>query len=82
MRVSTDLKKIRENKGFTQAQIAELAHITVMSYSRYESGQREPRARTAIRIARVLNTTVEKLFPIPERQFGDIEEKPDGNRAK
>lgn len=64
MRVSTGLKTVRERLGLTQAQIAEKAQITVMSYSRYETGKRDPRIQTAIRIAHALGVTVEELFPI------------------
>lgn len=82
MVLDTALKRQRLSKGITQVEIAQKCSITESSYQRYESGQREPRARTAIRIARALNTTVEKLFPLPERQLREKEEKPDGNRAK
>lgn len=82
MNLDSKLKKIREKMGFTQVQIAGKASITERGYQRYEAGERVPDAHTAQLIARALGSTVEELFPIPERQFGDIEEKPDGNRAK
>lgn len=56
-----ELKAARENGGLTQKQVAEKVDILEQVYQRYEYGA-EPRVKTAIRIARVLNSTVEKLF--------------------
>lgn len=58
----TELKKRREKAGFTQVQVAREAHVTPMSYQRYEYGQRIPDAVTAVLIAKALGTTVEKLW--------------------
>lgn len=56
------LKATREASGKTQKQVAEECGISEVSYQRYEYDQREPGARTAIRIARALGSTVEALF--------------------
>ena len=56
------LRKLRKLKHLTQKQIAQRVGISTMSYKRYEYGEREPDARTAIRIAKALGTTVEKLW--------------------
>ena len=58
----TKLKTTRNKTGLTQVQIAEKAKVTVTSYQRYESGEREPKASTAKLIAKALNSTVEELF--------------------
>ena len=52
----------RQLKGLTQNELAKLTGISAMSYHRYEKGDRVPDARTAIRIAKALGTTVEKLW--------------------
>ncbi len=62
MIVNTKLKAAREKMSLTQVQVAEKAQITVRSYQYIESGERIPNARTAILIAKALNSTVEKLF--------------------
>ena len=36
------LKKVREHLGLTQAQMAEKLYMPIRTYSRYESGEREP----------------------------------------
>lgn len=56
------LRAAREQSGKTQAQVAKEAQISEVAYQLYEYGKREPGVRTAIRIARTLNSTVEALF--------------------
>ena len=56
------LKAARMKSGKTQAQVAKESGITEQAYQRYEYDKREPGVRTAIRIAKVLGTTVEALF--------------------
>ena len=48
------LKKLRTDKRMTQAEIANRAGITEVTYQLYEYGKRTPNIRTAIRIADVL----------------------------
>lgn len=56
------LRAAREASGKTQAQVAKESGITEQTYQRYEYDVQEPGARTAIRIAQALGTTVEALF--------------------
>lgn len=58
------IKKIRERKKLTQAKVADLVGIAVLTYQRYESGERVPNVYTGQKMAKSLGTTVEKLFPI------------------
>ena len=73
------LRAARERSGKTQAQVANEVGVSELSYQRYEYDKREPGVRTAIRIAKALNSTVESLFGAATP---DIEKKPDGNPAK
>ena len=57
-----ELQAAREQSGKTQAQVAKEVGITEVAYQRYEYDKREPGVRTAIRIARVLNSNVDDLF--------------------
>ena len=57
-----ELRAAREKSGKTQAQVARECDITEQAYQRYEYGKSEPGVRTAIRIARALDSTVEALF--------------------
>ena len=67
--MQTILKQVREQKGFTQVEIADKASIAVRAYQRYEAGERVPNVHTAISIANALHTDVKVLFPviIPEQ---------------
>lgn len=56
------LKECREKLSLTQKQVADTAKIGLRIYQYYEKDQKEPSVRTAIRIAEVLKTPVEKLF--------------------
>lgn len=57
-----EIKNYRTKKGLTQTQVASLAKITVTSYQRIEYGTQRPSLMTAMRIAKALDTTVEKLW--------------------
>lgn len=56
------LKAAREKSGKTQAQVAKEARIGERLYQEYEYDHRCPNARTAIRIARAVESTVEEIF--------------------
>lgn len=67
----TVLKIKRKEKGFKQSEIAKKAQISVLAYQRYEYGERVPNAYTAQLIAQALQTTVEELFPLSQRNSSD-----------
>ena len=73
-----ELRAAREKSGKTQAQVAEEAGVRERTYQYYEADEKEPRVRTAIRIARVLGSTVETLFGAATPR---IDETPGGNQA-
>ena len=56
------LKEQRLNLNLTQADVARAANISLMSYKRYEYGNRKPDVETAIKISKALHTTVEQLW--------------------
>lgn len=57
-----ELRTAREKSGKTQAQVAKESGIAEQMYQRYEYNTSEPGVRTAIRIAKALDSTVEALF--------------------
>lgn len=77
MILENNLKTTRENKGLTQEKIAHQVKRSKIAYQRYEAGKRAPDVYTAQEIAQVLDTTVEELFPLQQRQ---LRREPD-NRA-
>ncbi len=63
--MKTALKNFREsNTTSTQVQVADKANISERVYQKYEAGECIPNIYTAIRIAKALNTKVEKIFPL------------------
>ena len=56
------LKAAREQSGKTQAQVAKEVGIKEQSYQKYEYDKSTPNVRTAIRIARAVDSSVEELF--------------------
>jgi len=69
--VNTKLKNIRKKNGLTQEELAKKANITARNYQRVEKGVQDPKTTTALLIAQALQTTVEELFPIPQRNSSD-----------
>lgn len=74
-----ELRAAREKSGKTQKQVAQEIGVTEVSYQRIEYGLQRPSLTTAIRIARVLNSTVEALFGAATP---DNTKEPDGNQAE
>ena len=60
--MKNNLKVIREKKGFTQ--VAEKAQLSERGYQYIETSRRLPNVMIAQRLAQVLDTTVEELFPL------------------
>lgn len=56
-----NLKKMRETKGISTAELAEAAGISQPQIVKYESGVTVPNVITAVAIAERLGTTAEKL---------------------
>lgn len=56
------MQGLRQQAGLSQKELAEKAGISGLACQRYEYGDRVPNARTAIRIAKALDTTVEELW--------------------
>ena len=61
MAFSENLRKLREEKGISQAKLAEKLGISQMAVYGYETGIRVPNVLLACCIAEALGTTVETL---------------------
>lgn len=60
--VRNRIRERRETLGLTQANVAEMLHITRQSFSLIENGQQTPSILTSWLIAKVLNAEVQDLF--------------------
>ena len=55
------LRSLRKQKGLTQIETAKLLEITQSTYSKYESGNREPDIITMRKIAEIFDVTIDDL---------------------
>jgi putative transcriptional regulator len=60
------LREERARLGLTQADLATLAQVSRKTINTVENGVFIPSTVLALRLARVLGTSVESLFQIPE----------------
>ena len=60
--MSNKIKTRREQLNLTQKEVADRLQIAESAYQRYEQDKSEPAVRRAIAIAKVLKTTVDKLY--------------------
>ena len=56
------IKELREAKGMTQQNLADLLFVTRQTVSRWEGGSRYPDLVTAKNLADILDTTVDALM--------------------
>lgn len=59
---SSNLKKIRKEKGFTQEQIAQKSHIARSTYIAYEQGHTIPDAITLKLMAEAFNISTDEIL--------------------
>lgn len=61
MKFNERLRMLREEHGFTQQHLAEVLNLSSGAVSHYENGTNEPTIETLIRIADVLNVSIDYL---------------------
>jgi transcriptional regulator with XRE-family HTH domain len=59
-----ELRRLRKQRGMTQAKLAVLADLDPSSLSQIETGARHPTTRTLEKLAGVLGVEVRDLFPL------------------
>lgn len=57
-----NFKLYRKKQKLTQADMAELLHVTRQTYINYENGTYEPNFDTLIRLLKILNTSIDCLL--------------------
>ena len=57
-----NLQKCREEQGYTQVKLAMLTEISQQSVTYYETGTRTPSLEVAVRLAKVLGTSIDYLI--------------------
>ncbi len=62
LKLSERILSLRKESGLKQETAAKLCDISMMSYRRYESGEREPTASVLWRMADVFEVSVDYLI--------------------
>ncbi len=58
---STTVKRLREEKGLTQQELANLVEVAQSTIAQYEKGMKLPTIVTGVALAKKLGTTCEEL---------------------
>jgi transcriptional regulator with XRE-family HTH domain len=70
--IGKTIKKIREEKGLTQQQVAELVHMHRSNYSKVENGERELSVDAVNKIAKYFGMTMDELVNFDGAMPNDI----------
>ena len=62
MNIGKNIKKIREQKGLMQKEVASAAAIHTSNYSKIEKGEREPSIEALDKIATLFDMTVDEII--------------------
>lgn len=66
MSIGENIKKARIDAGLSQKQLGECLGITAQSVAQWETGRREPKYQSIVKIADALNVPVSLLYGISE----------------
>ncbi|MDQ5983478.1 MAG: hypothetical protein RUMPE_00502 [Eubacteriales bacterium SKADARSKE-1] len=76
--LSKTLKKLRENIGYTQQQVADALSIDRSTYAYYETGKTNPDINTIIKLSKIFNVSYTDIFEQEEQcqnqKFSDVED--------
>ena len=77
MTIGEQIRAIRKYHDLTQKELADFAHIAVVTLQQYESGKRQPRLEQLQKIASVFGGSVEDIFELerPELCFNPLDVK-------
>lgn len=67
--ISKILRKLRENSGLTQQQVAETLNIDRSTYAYYETGKTTPDINTIIKLAKIFNVSYTEIFEDEDKSF-------------
>lgn len=56
------LRELRKSNNLTQAQVAEILHISRPAYTQYETGNKQPSIETLVKLADLFKTSVDYLI--------------------
>ena len=62
IKIENKIKEFRNKKRLSQSDIAKLMDIKQNTFSQWEKGVRTPNVLQGLKLAKILETTVEKLY--------------------
>lgn len=76
--ISQTLKRLRENIGYTQQQVADALSIERSTYAYYETGKTNPDINTIIKLSKIFNVSYTDIFEEEEqrqdKKFSDVDD--------
>lgn len=66
MTFGDNLRDLREMHGYSQLELSKMVGVSAVAISQYEIGSRAPTVFVAVKLARILGTTVEELVTAKE----------------
>lgn len=66
--LSQTLKKLRENCGYTQQQVADALNLERSTYTYYETGKTTPDINTIVKLAKIFNVSFIDIFEQEKRE--------------
>lgn len=66
MELGSKIKKLRQNRGMTQEQVAQMLHVSNQTVSKWETGTACPDLSLIVPIARIFGVTTDELFDFSE----------------
>lgn len=66
MTFGDNLRTLREKHGYSQREVSEMVGVSAVAIAQYEIGSRAPTVFVAVKLARILGTTVEELVTAKE----------------
>lgn len=73
MEFSECLKKLRKQAGFTQVDVASKLGISQQAYASWERGAKKPTQDNLVKIAQILNVSVDYLVGNSEEKSDDLD---------
>ena len=78
---ANEIQIYRKKKGLTQYELSKLMGLSAATISYYERGIKQPSLNNALKLSVVLDTSIEKLFPLESSyQKGGVNNVPTTSR--
>lgn len=65
--MTSAIKRLRENAGLTQVQLAEKVGVHFNTVGNWEDGTTEPKGSQVFKLAKVLHASAEAVMGLPEQ---------------